>query len=368
MTRISRKKPAIKKLSKSVPKQVKRGRSATVTIHDVAAKAGVSIKTVSRVINSEPTVVEATVKLVQQAISELNYQPNFSARNLASSRAFVIALLYDNPSDNYLVSVQEGVLSAAQQTGYGVLLQPCKYDNPHLIDKVLSLVAARRPAGLILTPPLCDLEHLLTALDKNGIDYATLAPLKEDDIRPFVAIDDRAASYELTNYLIERGHRRIGFIKGHPAVSASPRRLQGFLDAHKDRNLSVDKALIVQGLFTFESGCEGARRLLHLSKRPTAIFASNDDMAAGVLHVAHEMDIDVPTRLSVAGYDDTPISRYVYPSLTTVRQPIRQMGYSAVQCLVAAIRQRAGSAEKTPISQRFDYELVIRDSVGPAST
>jgi len=337
------------------------------TIDDVAARAGVSIKTVSRVVNREPNVREATAKRVLQAIHELNYRPNFSARNLASPRAYLIAVLYDNPSDNYIVSILEGVLSACEEARYGVLLRPCDVSSPRLIDRVHEMVTQRRASGLVLTPPLCDQVALLRTLDADHVDYVSIAPYDENRGKPFVSVDDRRASRDLTEYLLSRGHRRIGFIKGHPLHGAASRRLLGYQDAHREHGIEIDERLIANGLFSFQSGVECGRRLLHLPEPPTAIFASNDDMAAGVLHAAHEMGLEVPAQLSVAGYDDTPIARYVYPSLTTIRQPIRAMAQGAVECLIRSIRQRSGFVPEGPITQRFDYELVIRHSVAPLS-
>lgn len=345
------------------PGHGRKGKGQAHTIEDVAARAGVSIKTVSRVVNREPNVREETARRVRQAIRELNYRPNFSARNLASPRAYLIAVLYDNPSDNYIASVLAGVLSACEEAHYGVLLRPCDVTSPRLIEHVHETVTQRRASGLVLTPPLCDHAPLLRALDADGTDYVSIAPYDENRGRPFVSVDDRRASRDLTEYLLSRGHRRIGFIKGHPLHGAASRRLLGYLDAHREHGLTVDERLIVNGLFSFESGVESCRRLLHLPVRPTAIFASNDDMAAGALHAAHELGLEVPAQLSVAGYDDTPIARYVYPSLTTVRQPIRPMAQGAVECLVRSIRQRSGLEAEGPITQQFEYELVIRDSV-----
>lgn len=345
----------------------RKGAARPHTIDDVAALAGVSIKTVSRVVNLEKSVRDETARRVRQAIRELNYRPNFSARNLASPKAYLIAVLYDNPSDSYVVGVLEGVLSACEAAHYGVLLQPCDIGHPRLTDHVSELVAQRRPSGLVLTPPLCDHDALLRTLDADGIHYVSIAPRDENRGKPFVALDDRRASHDLTEYLLGRGHRRIGFIKGHPLHGATSRRLSGYLDAHREHGVPVDERLIANGMFSFESGIECARRLLSLGDRPTAIFASNDDMAAGVLHVAYESGLAVPKDLSVAGYDDTPVARYVYPSLTTVRQPIRAMAHGAIECLLHSIREGPDAGNEREISRRFEYELVIRDSVAAVS-
>jgi LacI family transcriptional regulator len=318
---------------------------------------------VSRVINREANVRPETARRVLEAIRELRYRPNPAARNLASPQAYLVNVLYDNPSDSYMVGVLNGVLAACEMAHYGMLLTHCDVTSPRLLDHVHETVAQHRASGLVLTPPLCDHGLLLAALDADGVDYVSIDPRDQREDRPFVAIDDRRAGHELTDYLLGRGHRRIGFIRGHPLHGAAARRFDGFCDAHREHGVALDERLVVGGLFSFESGIECGRQLLHRSQRPTAIFASNDDMAAGVLHVAQEMGIEVPTRLSVAGFDDTPVARYVYPSLTTIRQPIRAMAQGAVDCLIRHIRRRPGAAPEGPASQRFEYELVIRHSV-----
>lgn len=315
--------------------------------------------------NREPNVRPETARRVHEVIRELKYRPNLSARNLASPQAYLVNVLYDNPSDSYMVGVLGGVLAACEIAHYGMLLTHCDIQSPRLLDHIHETVTQHRASGLVLTPPLCDHAPLIAALDADGIDYVSIDPRDEREGHPFVAMDNRRAGQELTNHLLGRGHRRIGFIRGHPLHGAAMRRLAGFRDAHREHGIAVDECLVVGGTFSFESGIECGRQLLHLRERPTAIFASNDDMGAGVLHVAHEMGIDMPSKLSVAGFDDTPIARYVYPSLTTIRQPIRAMAQAAVDCLIRSIRCRNGMATEGPIAQRFDYALVIRQSVAP---
>lgn len=332
------------------------------TIHDVAARAGLSIKTVSRVVNYEPNVRAETIRRVQQAIADLDYRPNFSARNLAGRRAYLIALLYDNPSDNYLVRVQEGALHACRQLGFSLVLHPASYDSPRLVDEVLALVRERRPTGLLLTPPVGDVTALLDALDAAEQDYARLAALDAGRPGPVVCVDDRAAARDLTAYLLDLGHRRIGFIRSHPAHRSAGTRYDGFVDAHRARGLEVDERLVLQGSFAFESGQECGRLLLARPERPTAVFAANDEMAAGVLQVARQLGIDVPAELSVAGFDDSPVSRELWPTLTTVRQPVRAMAELSVRRLVDAAR--AGRRE--PQQHRLAHELIVRESTARA--
>jgi LacI family transcriptional regulator len=335
-------------------------RGGVATIHDVAARSGLSIKTVSRVVNREPNVRAETVRRVQQAITELDYRPNFSARNLAGRRAYLIALIYDNPSDAYLARTQEGALHACQQLGFSLVLHPAAYDSPRLIDDVLGLVRERRPTGLLLTPPVSDVAALLDALDGAEQDYARLSALDASRPGPLVGVDDRGAARDLTNYLIDLGHRRIAFVRGHASHHSASTRFEGYVDAHAERGLDFDPRLVLQGSFSFESGQECGRILLSRAERPTAIFAANDEMAAGVLHVARHLGLEVPGQVSVAGFDDSPLARYVYPTLTTVRQPVRAMAELCVRRLIDSAR----AGRRTPQPQRLLHELVVRESTG----
>lgn len=342
-------------------------RSGVATIHDVAERAGVSIKTVSRVVNREPNVREEMVLRVQQAVAELDYRPNFSARNLAGRKAYLIALTYDNPSASYLMGIQDGALRACRQLGYSVLLHPCAYDSPTLVEDLLALVRERRPTGLVLTPPLSDSSRLLDLLDSKEIDYVCIGSIDTQHRGPIVRADDQRGAYEVTSYLLNLGHRRIAFIQGHPAHLAAQTRTEGFLQAHRDHGVEPDSQLIVQGAFTFDSGMECARVLLTRRPLPTAIFAANDEMAAGVLHVAHDLGIQVPAQLSVVGFDDVPTARRVWPSLTTVRQPIKAMAEMAVEVLVNFIAERTrGKAPERRI-EVMRNELIVRDSTASPS-
>jgi len=340
------------------------GGSGSVTIHEVAEKAGVSIKTVSRVINHEANVRADTRQRVQAVIAELNYRPNPSARHLAGTHGYNIALLYDNPSPSYLIDLQSGSLESCQAEGFHLILQPCGFHDGNLEATINNLIVESRVPGLILSPPLSDAAGLIERLEEWGVLHARIAPIDVARPGPYVAVDDRGAAFELCRHLIELGHRRIGIIKGHPDHGAGHWRYEGYLTAMRQHGLPIDEDLIVQGYFSFESGLEAGRKLLSLADRPTAIFAANDDMAAAVLHVAHDLSIDVPGRLSVAGFDDTPLSRHVWPSLTTVRQPVQEMARQATMQLIDRIRKRGLSEGPGPSAMYCS--LVIRDSTGAA--
>ncbi len=334
---------------------------ARKTIHDVARAAGVAIKTVSRVLNDEPNVRDETRARVQAVVKELNYHPSMSARGLAGRRSYLIALIYENPSANYVVDVQHGAMTRCRQERFQLFVHQCTERGEEMCREIMGLVDQTHADGLIVTPPLSESAELLAALEHRALPFVRIAPNQIPHSSPFVDIDDEGAGREMTEYLIGLGHKRIGFIIGHPDHYASGRRLQGYKSALKANKLPFRAQYVKPGQFVFESGLEGARQLLAMPEPPTAIFASNDDMAAGVLMAAHEMGISVPKQLSVAGFDDTYIARTVWPRLTTVHQPSYDLAYAAAGLLFQVLKTR-----KTPKPVRLAYKLVCRESSGPA--
>lgn len=328
-----------------------------IRIEDVAAAAGVSMKTVSRVLNREPNVRAETRRRVEDTVARLQYRPNPSARSLAGQRSYVIALAYDNPSRNYLMEVQSGVLEACRAQHYNVVLAPVQFGQSGYVDDILSLSEHFGLDGVVLIPPLTDDADLLAALTAQGLPFASISPRLPRD-RIGVTVDEPAAVRELMAGLIALGHRRIGHILGHSAHGARDWRFAGYRDALAEAGIDFDPALVVEGQFTFDSGVRGAETLLDLPDRPTAIFAANDDSAAGVIRVARLRGLSVPRDLSVCGFDDTPISRHIYPALSTVRQPTRDMGRLATRELLDHIRDpEAGGM----VAIRYNLEL--RDSI-----
>jgi LacI family transcriptional regulator len=311
---------------------------ANATIDDVAKLAGVSIKTVSRVANKEPNVRAATREKVEQVMRQLDYRPNLSARSLAGKRSYVLGLLYDNPSANYVIDVQNGVLSTCRAQGYDLLIHPCSYTDPGLVTEVSDLIRQTRIDGLILTPPLSDVHAIIELLGETRIPYVRIAPALEKNRSPYVETNDQQAAYKMTRTLIDYGHKRIAFICGHPDHRAVAYRYEGYKAALADAGLPLDSKLVIQGYNSFESGEECARILLGARPRPSAIFASNDDMAAGVMLIAHEMGLNIPADLSVVGFDDTPVAHQIWPSLTTVRQPIQEMARQATELLLRQLK------------------------------
>lgn len=327
-------------------------------IEDVAKLAGVSPKTVSRVLNNERSVREDTRQRILDAVRSLQYRPHPSARSLAANRSFLVALLYDNPSPSYMMEVQDGVLEACDAQRYSMMLQPLDATAPHVIEQVETLISERRLDGLILTPPISDHAGLLARLRERGTPFACVAP--RDHACAGVVLDERRAACEMVVHLAALGHRRIGHIVGHPDHGASIWRLDGYRDGIAQGGLDDDPRLVVQGHFTFDSGVVAARAMLALPSPPTAIFAANDDMAAGVIWAASEAGLAVPRDLSVCGFDDTPMSRQIWPSLTTIHQPCREMGRIAANQLLRHIRDGGGAM----VYARF--ALCLRGSTGRA--
>ena len=330
------------------------------TIDDVAALAGVSIKTVSRVMNLEKGVRPATRERVEAAMAELNYQPSLPARSLAGGRSNLIGLVYENPSANYVFNVQTGAIAKCRDLGIRLFLQSCNDLGDRLIEEVLAVVDQTHVDGLVITPPVSANHDLIRSLDARGVTFVRMAP--DDFIHgsPVVEIDDEAAAREMTAYLLALGHRRIGFIAGRPDHFSSRLRLKGFREEMRAWGIDPAAGSIEQGVNDHQSGLEAARRMLASSSRPTAIFASNDDMAAGPIVAAHELGIDIPDELSIAGFDDTQVAAIVWPTLTTIHQPVYDMAFAATGLLIDLVK-----GLEVPQVTKLGYRMVRRASTAP---
>jgi LacI family transcriptional regulator len=337
---------------------VKKKRS---TIEDVAHLAGVSIKTVSRVFNDEPHVRPATHDRVVEAAQRLDYRPNLSARRLATNRAFVIGMLYENPNSDYVTEMQYGSLDACQLHGYGLLIQPCNVRSSTLVDDIVDLKHRATVDGFIALQPISDVVEFNEAILENDIPCVRVSQRPYEGL-PWISVGDEEAAANMTDYLLGLGHRRIGFIMGHPDHGSSHDRLAGYRRALERHHIDFDEDLVQQGFFDYESGYLCARELLSMEPPPTAVFASNDHMAMGVLTVAHELGLEVPGDLSVAGFDDTSFSRFSWPPLTTVCQPIAQLAQLATETLLHLLK---GNSEA--ITDRcVEANLVLRETTaGP---
>ncbi len=343
-----------------------RRKGHAVTIDEVATRAGVSPMTVSRVINGQGNVRDSTRERVLEAVRELGYTPNLAASALAAAQHMRIALIYTNPSTAYLSELMVGALRGALHNAAQLVIDAWD-DYDAEAERAAARALARSVAGVILPPPLCESRLVVAELVGAGVPVVALGSGRFSDMISRVRIDDYQAARDIAAHLISAGHRRIGFIKGHPNQTASARRLEGFLAALETAGIAHEPGLVEQGYFTYRSGLKAAEKLLSARRPPTAIMASNDDMAAAAVSVAHRRGLDVPRDLSVVGFDDTSAATTVWPELTTIRQPIAAMADSAMDILLRHIRRKQGEARK-PVDHVLAHELVVRDSVAPPAT
>lgn len=345
---------------KNSSKAVRRKASA-ITIDEVAAHAGVSAMTVSRVMNGHASVRESNRDRVLRSVRELDFRPNPAASALAAAQHVCIALIYTNPSSSYLRELLVGALRGSTRAAAQLMI--ATWDG---LDSKARREAARQladnVAGVILPPPLCESRAIVMEFVQAGIPVVAIASGHLSDKVSCVRIDDHRASYEMVSHLIAQGHRRIGYIKGDPNQTASAHRWLGYLDALSAAGIPFDDSVVQPGHFTYRSGLQAAERLLSLRNRPTAIFASNDDMASAVVSVAHRRGLDVPGDLSVVGFDDTSAATMVWPELTTLHQPVAEMADAAVEILLREIRQSPG-ARRGIVNQVLPHRLILRGSV-----
>ena len=336
---------------------------ASATITDVAKLAGVSIKTVSRVINREPNVSKDTREKVEQAVKDLDYRPNLSARSLAANRSYLLGLIFGAPGAHYVLDVQGGILDVCRPLGYELVVHPASNNDVHLADELKVLILEKRIDAVLLTPPLSDNLEVIRHLLSMNVPFVRVAPTIEKELSPYVETNDSEATYDMTQELITLGHQKIAFIRGNPEHRAIGLRYEGYERALQDNNMQLIIEYVAQGDNHFETGVSCAAQLLDLPNPPTAIFAANDDMAAGVLMAAHQRGIKVPSELSVVGFDDSPVARQLWPSLTTIRQPILQMARKATDLLLKKVRGKEISMPGVMLASSG----IKRDSIGPAA-
>lgn len=343
-------------MSDDVEQKLKRA----ATVADVARLAGVSPMTVSRVVNGGGNVRAEKRDAVLAAVRSLNYAPNPAARSLASGRVVRLGLLYSNPSAAYLSEFLVGCLDECRRRHIQLSLEKCDDD----VEAATHELLAGGLEGVLLPPPLCENESILQILTHHRVPAVGVAAGRSRQDISTVRIDDAAAAEAMTRHLLQLGHRRIGFIKGHPNQTASAERLAGYTAALRDAGLELSSELVVEGFFDYRSGITAAERLLALPTRPTAIFAANDDMAAAVIAVAHRRGLALPAELSVCGFDDSALATNVWPELTTIHQPISAMAREAVALLARQLEKGAAGRSMTPEHVLLPFSLVRRASDG----
>jgi LacI family transcriptional regulator len=319
--------------------------------------------TVSRVINGEKNVREATRLAVQEAVEKLNYSPNLAARSLAGADQIRIAMIYGNPSATYLSRLMVGTLEQARKSHVQLIIDQCEPGRE--IPEVFTDLMASGVDGIVLSAPLADNQPVIDVINNCDIPCVVVSNWLPPGRMSVVRIDDVDAARSMTQHLISLGHRRIGFIMGNPDQKASSQRLLGYQAALDNAGIAINSDYIVPGMFTYRSGLDAAETLFNLPQPPTAIFASNDDMAAAAVTVAHRRHLHVPDDVTICGFDDTDFALSIWPELTTIHQPIAEMARNAVQLLVDHIRDRKNGRPVKRIERLLEFTFVRRESDGP---
>lgn len=338
-------------------------RESIPTINDIAELAGVSKRTVSRVINNSVDVSAYTREKVESIISDTNYAPDSRARGLAARRSYLIGLIYDVPT-LFMNDVQKAILEVCTHEGYDIVVHPCEIGSADLIDDVHRFVSRSRVDGVIMLPPVSQIPQLAAALETFDIPYIRFDSALSAEPWRLVVTNYSPAVTDMTNFLVNLGHREIGFISGPNANISSRKREQAFAEALRRHGLEVHKSHRVEGAFTYESGVDAANILLKMDNRPTAIFAANDEMAFAVLNVADSLGIRVPEDLSVVGFDGTKFAEFMIPALSTIRRPTAQMARLGAQKLLAFIDKGENAARE--FESMVSPIFVPRESTGPA--
>jgi LacI family transcriptional regulator len=318
--------------------------------------AGVSKKTVSRVINDSPLVRGETREAVKAIIRETGFAPDPQARGLAFRRAFLVGLIYDNPNPQHTVSHQQGLLDALQGSGFELVVRPVDRTSPRRLEEIRSFIERQKPHGVVLPSPMSEDEDLVALLKELDCRYVRIASVPLDQPDRMVVSHDGDGAAQAARHLADLGHRRIALISGPPSFRSSNERRKGFEQGLAERGLSLAPELTVQGGYTYDTGVAAIRQLLALKTRPTAVFALNDEMAAGVYTGAHEAGLAIPEDLAVVGFDDAPIAARLWPPLTSVRLPLRDMGRLAGEILVPDVQRRKAPAHDVR------PELIVRAS------
>jgi LacI family transcriptional regulator len=331
-------------------------KKASVTIMDVAREAGTSYGTVSRVLNNNANVADDTRKRVQEAVERLGYVPNQQARSLVGGQSQVIGLLVPGLDNGYLSAVVRGIDIEIAKAGYDLLLYTTHRSKEKEISYVRNIVQGLAEGLIVLLPT--NTEAYLEALAEQEFPYVFVDHEGIDDNSPSITVTNWQGAYDATTYLIELGHTRIGHITGRMELASGRDRLAGYQSALQERDIPYDAALVEEGDYLTPSGYAGARKLLALKDRPTAIFASNDSEAFGVMDAVLDCGLSIPEDISIVGFDDVPQASLVRPRLTTVKMPLEEMGRMATRTLLEHIND----AERPGRRITLATELIIRDS------
>lgn len=328
------------------------------TIADVAARAGVSIRTVSRVLNRSPLVNAATREQVEAVVAALHFRPSARARGLATGRSFLLGLVHNDRNALVLDPLQRGIVGAAAGRGYELVVHPVAPGDGDPVADVLDFAGRSRVDGMVVVPPVSGIAGVADALGRTGVPAVALSSVPLAGYGAVLVSDERGAAQAVADHLVALGHRRIALLSGPASAPSAQERRAGFIAGLARHGVSLTQE--AEGDYGFDSGVAAATRLLASDPRPTAIFAANDVMAAAVLKVAAGRGIAVPGDLSVVGFDGSMLARMLTPALTTVHRPIADMAAAVTTRLIDRIE---GVADDTPLSTTLS--LSIGGSCGP---
>jgi len=326
------------------------------TIEDVAKLAGLSRTTVSRVINNHPYVSEAKKQLVLDAMKQLGYVPNSSARSLRNQKTEMIAVIIPRVMNPFFGQLVESLEIAASEYHYQVIVCQTLYSAKKELD-YLNLLKTKQVDGVILTTLLNDWRQI-----EPFLDYGPIVLCNEFEERaniPTVHMNQEYGGYVATTHLIEDGHSRIAYCCGNMKSNVTKAREKGFRKAHTERGLQIDEDLVFRNVFTFEDGKKILKKLMTMESRPTAIFTGSDEVAAGVISEAKKMGIMVPEELAVVGFDNQDITELMDPMITTIHQPVKEMAHKAMNVMMDKIKHK--NYKKKEVYQ-LPLSLVVRES------
>jgi len=338
------------------------------TIDDVARLSGVARVTVSRVLNGGPNVRDAVRERVMQAVQTLEYKVNLQARTLAGGGTRLLAFVFASdldaePNSFYQSALELGALRGCMALGYRLLTHHVSEHGGDRVRQILDLIATQRCEGLVLTPPFSDDIALIEAVSARGCKVVAISPGGGGGgLVDAIGIDDEQGGYDIASHLLARGHRQFAMIGGIAGHLSADQRHAGVRRALADSGLGAEALAWRRGDFTFRSGVQLAAELFDEPLEATAMICANDDMAAGALSAAHARGLDVPGRLSITGFDDTPVSAIVWPPLTTVHQPLKAMGERAVTRLARRLASAPGDETIAPLLEQLDHFVVDRGS------
>ena len=333
----------------------------SVTITQVAEAAGVSIRTVSRVLNDSPKVAAEVRERIKATIETLGFRPSSRARALAFGRSSLIGVIQDDPNAHVIGVLQRGIVEVCAAKGYELVVHPAKFGHPELMPSIEDFARRSRIDGLIVLPPISEASSIPMALSQLGVPTVGIASVRVPGYPAALVSCERDATALLADHLVALGHRRIAIVTGPMRFRSAAERLIGFQSALSAHGVVLPAEYIREGDYGFASGLNAGGALLGLRDPPTAVFAGNDIMAAGVMKAANQAGVAVPARLSVVGFDDSDIAGMVTPALSTIRRPLAEMARSATLRLLRMI----GGADVAVDDERIDLHLIERESIAP---